>query len=43
MVYESMVEEERVRSTADIRSKANSSSYTNPVFRATMALEAGTE
>jgi hypothetical protein len=38
-----MVKERRVRYTADIRSRANSNNYTNPVFRATMALEAGAE
>lgn len=40
---QNMTKEERVRYTADIRSRANSNNYTNPVFRATMALEAGAE
>ena len=38
-----MVRKRRVRYTADIRCRAKNSSYTNPVFRATMALEAGAE
>jgi hypothetical protein len=40
---QNMVKESRVRYTADIRTRANSNNYTNSVFRATMALEAGAE